>query len=68
MSTQKVSVWDVRTWRTYKRLLGYTKRFRTAGIIAIIGMIVDPACLSLFTNLLQPLIDNLFVARTVGFQ
>ena len=63
MSTQKVSVWDVRTWRTYKRLLGYTKRFRTAGIIAIIGMIVDPACLSLFTNLLQPLIDNLFVAR-----
>jgi subfamily B ATP-binding cassette protein MsbA len=53
----------VRTWRTYKRLLGYTKRFRTAGIIAIVGMIIDPACLSLFTNLLQPLIDNLFIAR-----
>ncbi|SFW21863.1 lipid A export permease/ATP-binding protein MsbA [Luteibacter sp. UNCMF366Tsu5.1] len=63
MSTQKVSVWDVRTWQTYKRLLSYTKRFRTAGIIAIIGMIIDPACLSLFTNLLQPLIDNLFIAR-----
>ncbi|NID14876.1 lipid A export permease/ATP-binding protein MsbA [Luteibacter yeojuensis] len=63
MSTQKVTVWDIRTWRTYKRLLGYTKRFRTAGIIAIIGMIIDPACLSLFTNLLQPLIDNLFIAR-----
>nr|WP_193570420.1 lipid A export permease/ATP-binding protein MsbA [Luteibacter yeojuensis] len=44
-------------------MLGYTKRFRTAGIIAIIGMIIDPACLSLFTNLLQPLIDNLFIAR-----
>nr|WP_247741440.1 lipid A export permease/ATP-binding protein MsbA [Luteibacter sp. SG786] len=44
-------------------MLGYTKRFRTAGIIAIIGMIVDPVCLSLFTNLLQPLIDNLFIAR-----
>lgn len=63
MSTQKVSVWDARTWRTYKRLLGYTKRFRTAGIVAIVGMIVDPACLSLFTNLLQPLIDNLFISR-----
>jgi len=63
VSTQKVSVWDVRTWQTYKRLLSYTKRFRTAGIIAIIGMIIDPACLSLFTNLLQPLIDNLFIAR-----
>lgn len=63
MSTQKTSVWDVRTWHTYKRLLGYTKRFRTAGIIAIIGMIIDPVCLSLFTNLLQPLIDNLFIAR-----
>jgi subfamily B ATP-binding cassette protein MsbA len=63
VSTQKVAVWDVRTWRTYKRLLGYTKRFRTAGIVAIIGMIIDPACLTLFTNLLQPLIDNLFIAR-----
>jgi subfamily B ATP-binding cassette protein MsbA len=63
VSTQKVAVWDIHTWRTYKRLLGYTKRFRTAGIVAIIGMIVDPACLTLFTNLLQPLIDNLFIAR-----
>ncbi len=63
MSTQKVSVWDVRTWRTYKRLLGYTRRFRTAGYIAIVGMIVDPVCLSVFTGMLKPLIDNLFVEK-----
>jgi subfamily B ATP-binding cassette protein MsbA len=63
VSTQKVSVWDVRTWRTYKRLLGYTRRFRTAGYIAIVGMIVDPVCLSVFTGMLKPLIDNLFVEK-----
>lgn len=63
MSTQKVSVWDVRTWRTYKRLLGYTRRFRTAGYIAIVGMIIDPVCLSVFTGMLKPLIDNLFVEK-----
>ena len=63
MSTPKTSVWDARTWATYKRLLSYTRRFRSAGIIAIIGMIIDPACLSLFTNMLQPLLDNLFIAR-----
>jgi subfamily B ATP-binding cassette protein MsbA len=63
VNTPRTSVWDARTWQTYKRLLGYTRRYRTAGIVAIVGMIIDPACLSLFTNLLQPLIDNLFIAR-----
>ncbi len=63
MSKEKVSVWDAKTWQTYKRLLGYTRRFRTAGIIAIVGMIIDPVCLSLFTSLLKPLIDNLFVDK-----
>jgi subfamily B ATP-binding cassette protein MsbA len=63
VSKEKVSVWDAKTWQTYKRLLGYTRRFRTAGIIAIVGMIIDPVCLSLFTSLLKPLIDNLFVDK-----
>jgi subfamily B ATP-binding cassette protein MsbA len=63
VSKQKVSVWDAQTWQTYKRLLGYTKRFRTAGYIAIVGMIVDPACLSLFTGMLKPLIDRLFIDK-----
>jgi len=63
VSKEKVSVWDAKTWQTYKRLLGYTRRFRTAGLIAILGMIVDPVCLSLFTSLLKPLIDNLFVDK-----
>ena len=48
MSKEKISVWDAKTWQTYKRLLGYTKRFRAAGLIAVLGMIIDPACLSLF--------------------
>jgi ATP-binding cassette, subfamily B, bacterial MsbA len=61
--SKKVSVWDARTWQIYKRLLGYTRRFRTAGYIAIVGMIVDPICLSVFTNSLQPMIDGLFVNK-----
>ena len=63
MSAPKVSVWDARTWQTYKRLLSYTRRFRTAGYVAIVGMIVDPICLSVFTGMLKPLIDNLFVEK-----
>jgi ATP-binding cassette, subfamily B, bacterial MsbA len=61
--SKKVSVWDARTWQIYKRLLGYTRRFRAAGYIAIVGMIVDPICLSVFTNSLQPMIDGLFVNK-----
>nr|WP_208392437.1 lipid A export permease/ATP-binding protein MsbA [Luteibacter anthropi] len=44
-------------------MLTYTRRFRTAGYIAIVGMIIDPICLSLFTGMLKPLIDNLFVDK-----
>ncbi|KAF1009147.1 MAG: Lipid A export ATP-binding/permease protein MsbA [Luteibacter sp.] len=62
-STKKVSVWDRQTWLTYKRLLTYTRRFRTAAYIAIVGMIIDPICLSVFTGMLKPLIDNLFVDK-----
>jgi subfamily B ATP-binding cassette protein MsbA len=63
VSKEKVSVWDAKTWQTYKRLLGYTRRFRTAGLIAVLGMIIDPACLSLFTSLLKTLIDKIFVEK-----
>jgi len=63
VSKEKVSVWDAKTWQTYKRLLGYTRRFRTAGLIAVLGMIIDPACLSLFTSLLKTLVDKIFVEK-----
>ena len=63
MSKEKVSVWDAKTWQTYKRLLGYTRRFRAAGLIAVLGMIIDPACLSLFTSLLKTLVDKIFVEK-----
>ncbi|MDF3983139.1 lipid A export permease/ATP-binding protein MsbA [Luteibacter sp. PPL201] len=60
---KKTSVWDAQTLATYKRLLTYTRRFRSAGYVAIVGMIVDPLCLSVFTGLLKPLIDRLFVDK-----
>ncbi|TCV97570.1 subfamily B ATP-binding cassette protein MsbA [Luteibacter rhizovicinus] len=64
MSTGKAnSVWDAESWQSYKRLLGYTRRYWSIGTIAIIGMIIDPACLSLFTNLIRPLIDDLFTLK-----
>ncbi|MBB3228379.1 subfamily B ATP-binding cassette protein MsbA [Luteibacter sp. Sphag1AF] len=58
-----MKVWDVESWRTYKRLLGYTSRYWSIGLIAIVGMIIDPACLALFTNLIRPLIDDLFTNK-----
>jgi len=60
MSGAKAAVWDAETWRVYKRLLGYTKRYWAVAAIALIGMAVDAGGLALFTNELRPIIDQLF--------
>ncbi|WP_114240012.1 lipid A export permease/ATP-binding protein MsbA [Dyella sp. C9] len=63
MSNGKVKIWDANTIRIYKRLLGYTKRFWVVGAIAVLGMIIDGGGLAVFTKLLQPMIDKLFVDK-----
>jgi subfamily B ATP-binding cassette protein MsbA len=59
----KVGVWDAQSWRVYKRLLSYTRRYWAIGLVALVGMVVDAGGLAAFTNLLQPMIDNLFVKK-----
>jgi subfamily B ATP-binding cassette protein MsbA len=51
------------TWTTYKRLLGYTRPYKTVAVLAILGMIVDAGALVLFTRLIQPLLDDIFVDK-----
>ena len=63
MSNGKVKIWDAHTRQIYKRLFGYTRRFWVVGVIAIIGMIVDGGGLAVFTKLLKPMIDKLFVEK-----
>jgi len=60
---RKTSVWDADTWRVYKRLLGYTRRWWVVGVIAIAGMAIDGAGLAAFTKLLRPMLDELFAKK-----
>ncbi|MCX7512384.1 lipid A export permease/ATP-binding protein MsbA [Frateuria sp. STR12] len=62
-ATGKVAVWDAETLRVYKRLLGYTRRWWMVGMIAVLGMAVDGAGLAVFTNLLRPMLDQLFANK-----
>ena len=59
MSGKKVATWDAKTRQIYKRLLGYTARHRTVGLLAILGMAVDGAGLAAFTKLMPQMIDGL---------
>ncbi|MFC5743471.1 lipid A export permease/ATP-binding protein MsbA [Dyella tabacisoli] len=63
MSKEKASVWGAETWRTYRRLLGYTQRYWAIGLIALVGMVIESGCLAGFTKLLRPLIDDLFAKK-----
>lgn len=63
MSGKKVALWDANSRRVYKRLLGYSARYWPVAVIAILGMAVDSGCLALFTNKLQPIIDDLFAKK-----
>lgn len=51
------------TWRVYRRLLGYVRRYKGTVMLALLGMIVDAACLTAFARLIRPMLDHLFVDR-----
>ncbi|OOG49175.1 lipid A export permease/ATP-binding protein MsbA [Rhodanobacter sp. C01] len=63
MSSQKTGVWDAESWRVYKRLLGYSRKYWAIGLVALVGMILDGGGLAIFTNLLRPMIDDLFARK-----
>jgi ATP-binding cassette, subfamily B, bacterial MsbA len=54
------------SYEVYKRLLGYTKPYRIAFVVALASMVVAALTEPLFPALLRPLLDNGFVNKT-GF-
>jgi subfamily B ATP-binding cassette protein MsbA len=54
---------EVSAWATYRRLLGYLKPYKWVALGAVLGMIGDAGALALFTRLIKPMLDSLFVLR-----
>jgi subfamily B ATP-binding cassette protein MsbA len=50
-------------WRTYRRLLGYAWPYRWLLLAAGVGMVVEAASAGLFTRLMEPMVNETFVAR-----
>ena len=48
---------------TYRRLLGYSARYWPIALLAAVGMIFDAGCGSVFTYLIKPMLDQLFVVK-----
>jgi subfamily B ATP-binding cassette protein MsbA len=47
----------------YRRLLGYASRYWAFALLALLGMMFDAAATGFFTWLIEPMLDQLFVAR-----
>jgi ATP-binding cassette, subfamily B, bacterial MsbA len=45
---------------TYRRLLGYSARYWPVAMLALVGMVFDAACGSVFTFSIKPMLDGLF--------
>ena len=52
-----------RAWPIYRRLLGYTGRAWPVLVLAILGMLVDAASTAGFAAMLEPILDEAFLAR-----
>ncbi|MFY8061381.1 MAG: lipid ABC transporter permease/ATP-binding protein, partial [Arenimonas sp.] len=50
-------------WTVYRRLLGYTGKYRQFLILAFLGMIVEALAAGAFTALMKPMVDQTFVAK-----
>ena len=50
-------------WAVYRRLLGYTGKYRVFLILAFVGMIVEALAAGAFTALMKPMVDQTFVAK-----
>jgi subfamily B ATP-binding cassette protein MsbA len=46
---------------TYRRLLRYARRYWAFALLAVFGMVFDAGATGLFTWLLKPMLDSLFV-------
>jgi subfamily B ATP-binding cassette protein MsbA len=60
---KKTTIWDAESWRIYKRLLGYTRRYWVVGLISLVGMLADGGGQAIFTDLLKLITDDLFAKK-----
>lgn len=49
--------------QTYRRLLGYSRRYWPLLVAALVSMMLEAGSAGLFANLMQPMVDQTFVAR-----
>ena len=50
----------------YRRLLGYTTRYWPVAFVALLGMVTDAGCMTVFARVIKPMLDDLFIARDAG--
>ncbi|HJW45159.1 MAG TPA: ABC transporter transmembrane domain-containing protein, partial [Lysobacter sp.] len=50
-------------WQIYRRLIGFANPYRWFLFVALLGMLVEAGAAGAFTQLMQPMIDETFVAR-----
>ena len=57
---------EVSAFATYRRLLGYAARYRLWALAGIFGMIFDAAVAAVFTAMIRPMLDDLFISRSAS--
>ena len=67
MSGRKAGLQDAQSWAIYKRLLGYTRRYWPVAVITVVGMAVEGGALAVFTQLLKPMIDQMFALKNAYY-
>ncbi|GAB3037713.1 lipid A export permease/ATP-binding protein MsbA [Oleiagrimonas citrea] len=63
MSNSESTSFEVSTWTTYKRLLGYARPYWIIALLAVIGMALDAAGLTVFASKIKPMLDGLFMKK-----
>jgi ATP-binding cassette, subfamily B, bacterial MsbA len=51
---------------TYRRLLGYAARYRLWAFAGVFGMVFDAAVAAIFTAMIRPMLDDLFISRSAA--
>ncbi len=67
MSRRKEEQHLAGSWRIYRRLLGYTRRYWPVVLATLIGMAVEGGALAVFTQLLRPMIDQMFANKNAYY-
>ncbi|HEY0662914.1 MAG TPA: lipid A export permease/ATP-binding protein MsbA [Lysobacter sp.] len=53
-------------WQTYRRLLGFARPYSALLWLALFAMLIEAAAGGAFTKLMEPVIDETFIAKNTG--